>query len=105
MLSPGFRADKRGGTHLGMGRDVWYTDFGPGPARPVRPGGPMSKFIDRLKQLSEGTPQPIGFRPRGAAPEKPKIQLVAAVADAAVAEQAAGADAVLWTLGAIGAED
>jgi len=55
----------------------------------------MSKFIDRLKQLSEGAPQPIGFRPRGATPEKPKIQLVAAVADASAAERAAGADAVL----------
>ena len=55
----------------------------------------MSKFIDRLKQLNEGVPQPIGFRPRGAASEKPKIQLVVAVAEAGVAGRIAGADAIL----------
>ncbi len=54
----------------------------------------MSKFIERLKQLSEGAPQPIGFRARGTAAEKLKIQLVAAVAGAEEAELAAGADAV-----------
>ena len=40
----------------------------------------MSKFIDRLKQLTEGSPQPMGFRSLGRAQVKPKIQLIAALA-------------------------
>jgi hypothetical protein len=55
----------------------------------------MSKFVDRLRQLAEGAPQPIGFRPRGAASDKPKIQLVVAVAEAGAAGGIAGADAML----------
>jgi len=39
----------------------------------------MSKFIDRLKKLSEGTPQPMGFRKADAGAKKPKIQLVAII--------------------------
>jgi hypothetical protein len=37
----------------------------------------VSKFIDRLKQLSEGTPQPIGFRLGAKAPARLRIQLIA----------------------------
>ena len=36
----------------------------------------MSKFIDRLKQLSEGSPQPIGFRLGAKAPSRLRIQLI-----------------------------
>jgi hypothetical protein len=41
----------------------------------------MSKFIDRLKQLAEGTPQSIGFRRSDADSRRPKIQLVAGITD------------------------
>jgi len=40
----------------------------------------MSKFIDKLNQLSRGETQPIGFRAREPASPKPKIQLVASLA-------------------------
>ncbi len=40
----------------------------------------MSRFIDKLNQLSRGGLQPIGFRTRQIAPPKPKIQLVASLA-------------------------
>jgi hypothetical protein len=40
----------------------------------------MSRFIDRLKQLSQGTPQPIGFRTSASTHSKLRIQMVAAVA-------------------------
>jgi hypothetical protein len=40
----------------------------------------MSQFIEKLSQLSQGTTQPIGFRPRQSAPARPKIQLVASMA-------------------------
>jgi hypothetical protein len=40
----------------------------------------MSKFVDRLKQLSGGAPQPIGFRTNAAADRsRLKIQLIAAL--------------------------
>lgn len=56
----------------------------------------MSKFIDRLKQLAEGAPQPIGFRPGGPAPSRLKIQLVAEIADNGVnADSLKEADAIL----------
>ena len=40
----------------------------------------MSKFIDKLNRLSRGETQPIGFRAREPASPKPKIQLVAILA-------------------------
>jgi hypothetical protein len=40
----------------------------------------MSKFIDRLKQLTEGSPQPIGFQSIGKAQARLKMQLVAVLA-------------------------
>ncbi len=57
----------------------------------------MSKFIDRLNQVSLAVPQPMGFR---AAPvqEKPKILLIASLAQADIdglADYMAGADAGL----------
>jgi hypothetical protein len=39
----------------------------------------MSKFIEKLSRLSQGTTQPIGFRPRQPTPPRPKIQLVASL--------------------------
>lgn len=39
----------------------------------------MSKFIDRLKQLTEGSPQPMGFHAIGRKPPKLKIQLIASL--------------------------
>ncbi len=40
----------------------------------------MSKFIDKLNRLSRGETQPIGFRVREPASPKPKIQLIASLA-------------------------
>jgi hypothetical protein len=39
----------------------------------------MSKFIDRLKRLTEGSPQPIGFQSIGKSQARLKIQLVASL--------------------------
>lgn len=57
----------------------------------------MSRFIDKLNQVSQAA-QPIGFRPTPSAPGKPRMQLVASLAQADVdnlAGQLAGADAGL----------
>jgi len=40
----------------------------------------MSKFIDKLNRLSRGEPQPIGFKAKQLASPKPKIQLIASLA-------------------------
>lgn len=58
----------------------------------------MSKFIDKLNRLSQGEPTPIGFVARQAASTKPKIQLVASLAQEnaeTLAGQVTGADAGL----------
>ena len=58
----------------------------------------MSQFIDKLKRLSQGAPESIGFRHRQALPPKPKMQLVASLAPGKLnhlADFVAGADAVL----------
>jgi len=58
----------------------------------------MSRFIDRLKELSRAESQPIGFRARPPASAKPKIQLVASLTQESVAGLAdcvTGADAGL----------
>jgi hypothetical protein len=39
----------------------------------------MSKFIEKLSRLSQGTTQPIGFRLGQSIPPRPKIQLVASL--------------------------
>ena len=57
----------------------------------------MSKFIEKLKQLSEGAPQPIGFRPREAASARPKIQLVIMAGDGTPTEAMKAADSVVVT--------
>jgi hypothetical protein len=40
----------------------------------------MSKFLERLKQLSEGSPQPMGFHSIGMAKTRLKLQLLAVTA-------------------------
>ncbi|MFC2072770.1 hypothetical protein ACFLUU_08790 [Chloroflexota bacterium] len=58
----------------------------------------MSRFIDKLNQLSRVEPQPIGFRTAQPVSPKPKIQLVASLAQEGVenlVDHMAGADAGL----------
>ncbi len=58
----------------------------------------MSRFIDRLKKLSQGELQPIGFKVRQLVSPRPKIQLVASLAQESVerlVDYVAGADAGL----------
>ena len=58
----------------------------------------MSKFIDKLKRLSQTAPEPMGFRPRQPATPRPKMQLVAGLAQEnldKLADFAGVADAVL----------
>ncbi len=58
----------------------------------------MSKFIDKLNKLSRGEPQPIGFVARQPVSLKPKIQLVAVLAEGNVkplTDYITGADAGL----------
>ena len=53
----------------------------------------MSKFIESLKQLSEGIPQPIGFRRAEAGVKKPKLQLLVALTGRVTSGQTASLDA------------
>ena len=59
----------------------------------------MSKLIDKLNQVAEAAPKPMGFRAAQAVSTKPKILLIASWAEASntgrLAEYTAGADAVL----------
>ena len=58
----------------------------------------MSKFIDKLKRVSQAAPQPIGFRRAESVAVKAKIQLVARMGAGDIenlAHCAAGADAAL----------
>jgi len=57
----------------------------------------VSKFIDRLKQVSQPPPPPIGFRHRQAEAERPRLQLVALLQDRVAPEKLAPADAVVVT--------
>ncbi|MDP6647738.1 MAG: hypothetical protein QGG15_01020 [Dehalococcoidales bacterium] len=59
----------------------------------------MSKFIDKLKRLSQGVPESIGFRPNQLTLPKPRIQLLAVLSPEQpdhIAEVVAGADAVVF---------
>jgi hypothetical protein len=56
----------------------------------------MSKFIDKLKEVSEAELKPMGFKAAAKAPPKPKMLLVAAPAEAnieSLADYMSGADA------------
>lgn len=58
----------------------------------------MSKFIDELKLVSQDSPQPMGFRAAPVAAKKPRMLLVATLAEANVehlADYVSGADAGL----------
>jgi len=58
----------------------------------------MSKFINELKLVSQAGPQPMGFRAAPAVPPKPRMLLVATLAEAGVehlADYVSGADAGL----------
>ncbi len=58
----------------------------------------MSRFIDKLNQISQSVPQSIGFRRAQPASEKPKILLIASLTGANVsglADYVTGADAGL----------
>ncbi len=59
----------------------------------------MSKFIDRLKQVSQPPPPPMGFGAAKNVADRPKIQLVASPGNAAAAlvNQLSMVDAVLVT--------
>lgn len=62
----------------------------------------MSKFIDRLKQLSDGSPQPIGFRLGARAPARLRIQLIGLLSkqiESVKTEAFAEADAVILNPG------
>ena len=57
----------------------------------------MSKFVDKLNQVSQAVPQPMGFKAESVS-EKPKILLIAGLAQSSVddlAKYVAGADAGL----------
>ena len=56
----------------------------------------MSKFIDKLKQLSQAELKPMGFKAAAKAPPKPKMLLVVVLAEASaesLADYMSGADA------------
>jgi hypothetical protein len=61
----------------------------------------MSKLIDKLNQVAEAVPKPMGFRAAQAVSAKPKILLIASWAEASntgrLADYTAGADAVIIT--------
>jgi hypothetical protein len=61
----------------------------------------MSKLIDKLRRVSQGAPQPMGFRSGQAAPDRPKILLISALVGAKtgnLADLVAGADGGLVPL-------
>jgi hypothetical protein len=59
----------------------------------------MSKLIDKLNQIAEAVPKPMGFRAIKAVPAKPRILLITSWTEASnigrLADYTAGADAVL----------
>jgi hypothetical protein len=63
----------------------------------------MSKFIDKLKSVSAGGLQPLGFRAAGAKP-RPKMMLVAHIAEPGTEPEFAGADAVVVSVPKAGAK-
>jgi len=57
----------------------------------------MSKFVDKLNQISQSVPQPMGFRTAQPVPLKPRMLLIANLPQAAdiLSDYVAGADAGL----------
>lgn len=67
----------------------------------------MSKFIDRLNQVSQAVPQSMGFKRAQPVSAKPKILLIASLAQASVgglADYVAGADAGLLRIPKLSSE-
>ncbi len=65
----------------------------------------MSRFIDKLRQASEGGPQPMGFRAGQPVSPQPKMLLVASLTQVEVdslADYVAGADAGLLSISNLG---
>lgn len=66
----------------------------------------MSKFIDKLKQVSQVAPQAMGFKVAPAAPPKPRLLLIASLAGANIdglAQRVAGVDGGLLDISRPGA--
>jgi hypothetical protein len=59
----------------------------------------MSKFIERLKQVTQPVPQPMGFRPNNATQQRPRIQLIARVEGEISDDKLSAADASVFTSG------
>ena len=67
----------------------------------------MSKFIDRLNQVSQAEVQPIGFRMSQATSVRPRMQLVANMDEDnidSLAEYVTGADAGLLCISEFGSD-
>ena len=67
----------------------------------------MSQFISKLTLASQGGPQPIGFKAGQPVPPRPRMLLVASLAQAnvdSVADYVAGADAGLLRISRLGAD-
>lgn len=67
----------------------------------------MSRFIDKLNQVSQAASQPIGFKRVKSISEKSRMQLIASLAQVDVeslADSLAGADAGLLRISELGAE-
>ncbi len=65
----------------------------------------MSRLIDRLSQVSQAVAQPMGFRTTQAVSARPKMQLVASLAEGDIdnlADCVAGADAALLPISKLG---
>jgi hypothetical protein len=64
-------------------------------------GAEMSRFVDKLKQVSQAVPQSMGFRSAQPVSVKPRILLIASLAQADIddlADRVAGADAGLLSI-------
>jgi len=56
----------------------------------------MSKFIERLKQVLQPAPQPMGFHTNNVSQQRPRIQLIALVDGNVTADKLSPADAVIF---------
>lgn len=67
----------------------------------------MSKFIDRLKQVSQPAPPPMGFRTQAAESRRPRVQLVAHLENPpkSAGDRFAAADAVIVSTAGIASGD
>jgi hypothetical protein len=61
----------------------------------------MSKFIERLKQVTQPVPQQMGFRPNNSAQQRPRLQLIVRVEGKITDDKLTPADAAVFTDGQI----